>query len=103
MVIDQSLLNKIKTKLRISHTALDEDLKDTISACLTDLAVCGVQAPTPADPQDTDPLILNAIKLYCSAEFTDDPDKATAFMARYDSLKSFLMTAGEYKGGISSE
>ena len=86
------LLKKVKASLRISHTALDDDLDDTISACLADLKVCGVRASS------SDPLILNAIKLYCRKEYTDDPAKAAAYQERYDSLKSCLMMAGEYSG-----
>lgn len=97
MAIDLRLLRKVKAKLRISHTVLDEDLEDTISACMKDLEVCGVRIPVPADPQETDPLILNAIKLYCRAEFTDDTDKAADYMARYDALKSCLMMADGYR------
>lgn len=91
MAIDQTTLSKIKTNLRISHTALDDDLSDTISACLTDLRVCGI-----FDPQTDDPLILNAIKLYCRSEYTDDTSKAAAYKERYDALKSCLMMASEY-------
>lgn len=97
MAIDQSLLVKIKTNLRISHTRLDDDLGDTINACLKDLKVCGVQAHKPDDPQEMDPLILNAIKLYCRAEYTDDPAKAAAYKERYDSMKSCLMMASGYR------
>ena len=53
---------KIKTDLRISHTALDADLSDTIDACLEDLAICGIR-----DPAETDKTILAAVKLYCRA------------------------------------
>ena len=91
MAIEQNLLNKVKTSLRISHSLLDDDLTDTIEACLADLKVCGVQK------QDTaDKLILNAVKLFCKASYTDDTDKAAAYQARYDSLKSCLMMAGGY-------
>ena len=101
MAIDLSLLMKIKTNLRISHNQLDEDLGDTINACLQDLKVCGVQAPTPDDPQETDPLILNAIKLFCRAEYTDDTQKAAAYKERYDALKSCLMMASGYREEIT--
>lgn len=102
MAIDQSLLMKIKTSLRISHSHLDDDLSDTVNACLHDLKVCGVQAPVPGDPQETDPLILNAIKLYCRAEYTDDTEKAAAYKERYDSLKSCLMMASGYREEVAS-
>lgn len=98
MAVDMGLLLKIKTSIRISHTALDDDLSDTISACLRDLQVCGVSVPTPDDPQEMDPLILNAVKLYCKGHFTDDTGKAAEFLRRYDALKSSLMTASEYSG-----
>lgn len=94
MDIDQGLLLKIKTSLRISHTALDDDVSDTIAACLTDLGVCGVQDP---GVQEMDPLILNAVKLYCKAEYTDDTTKAAAYLERYNGLKSCLMMAGGYR------
>jgi hypothetical protein len=97
MVIDPSLLIKVKTNLRISHSLLDEDLGDTVIACLRDLEVCGVQVPMPDDPRDPDPLILNAIKLYCRAEYTDDTVKAAAYKERYDSMKSCLMMATGYR------
>lgn len=103
MAIDPQIIRKVKTTLRINHTALDEDLEDTISACLKDLEVCGVQTPVPDDPQETDPLIMNAIKLYCRAEFTDDTGKAADYMARYDALKSCLMMADGYREATSDE
>lgn len=92
MAIDASLKLKIKNSIRIKHTALDEDIEDTIKAALDDLAVCGVIVPA-----ETDPLILNAIKLFCKVEYTDDPEKSAVFQQRYDSLKSCLMMSGKYR------
>lgn len=90
------LLSKIKTSLRISHTALDEDVTDNIHACLADLQGCGVMAHKVDISQDLDPLILNAVKLYCKAEYTDDPAKAARYTEGYDKLKAFLMMAEGY-------
>lgn len=98
MAIDQSLLLKIKTSLRISHSVLDEDLSDTIAAGLQDLKICGVHAADPADP-----LILNAVKLYCRKEYTDDPVKAAEYQRRYDAMKSCLMMASEYSGEAAAD
>ena len=95
MAIEQELLNKVKISLRISHNALDDDVADTIEACLADLKVCGVQ-----NPDVTNPLILNAVKLYCKAAYTDDTGKAAAYQARYDALKSCLMMATGYREEI---
>ena len=84
-------LTKIKLALRISHNKLDEDIKDDIDACLADLKVCGI-----IDPQETDPLIYNAIKLYCRSIYTDDTAKGTAYLSRYEALKACLMMAEGY-------
>lgn len=91
MNIDGRTLEKVKTNLRIKHSLLDEDLVDTISACLSDLDTCGVYA------DQYDPLVLNAVKLYCRATYTDDTGKAEAYMNRYDALKACLMMAGRYR------
>jgi hypothetical protein len=86
-----SILNKIKLALRISHTKLDEDIQADIDACLLDLEVCGV-AYAPID----DPLIFNAIKLWCRSLYTDDPAKGAEYLRRYDALKACLMMAEGY-------
>lgn len=97
MATDNSLLAKVKTSLRISHSALDGDVLDTINACFADLRMCGVQAPLTAEncPM-VEPLVLNAVKLYCKASYTDDPVKAARFQTGYDALKSCLMMSAEY-------
>lgn len=94
---DDTTLAKIKTDLRISHTALDDDIRDTINSCLSDLTVCGIVAPDPMDPP-----VLAAVKLYCRAAYTDDTDKAEAYYRRYNDLKACLMMAEGY-GGTANE
>lgn len=95
---NDTTLTKIKTALRISHNALDEDLRDQVDACLADLSLCGI-----ANPQETDALILNALKLWCRANFTDDTNKGAAYMERYNALKASLITAAGYGGDIGDE
>jgi hypothetical protein len=92
--IDRATVNKIKKDLRISHSKLDDDIQDMAQACLTDLESCGI-----TDPDQTDPLILNALKLWSRANYTDDVNKAGKYQARYDALKAHLMMAGGYGGG----
>lgn len=84
-------LEKIKLAIRRSHDKLDEDLQADIDACLADLRVVGV-----VHAGEEDPLIFNAIKLYCRSTNTDDPAKAAEWLRRYEALKSCLMMAEGY-------
>lgn len=91
-----SVLSKIKTSLRIYHTALDQDLADSIAACIADLRMCGVREEKLDISGEPDPLILSAIKLYCKGDYTDDPVKAARYLGGYDSMKACLMMAEGY-------
>ena len=97
MAIDPSLVLKIKTNIRIKHTALDDDIVDTIEAALSDLEMCGVNAHIMTESDKLDPSILTAVRLFCKVEYTDDTSKAAEYQKRYDSLKSCLMMSGKYR------
>ena len=84
-------LKQIKQSLRISHDKLDEAIQADIDACLRDLHVVGV-----IYADETDPLILNAIKLWCRAYYTDDVVKSAEYFKRYEALKACLMMAEGY-------
>lgn len=84
-------LAKIKLALRTSHNKLDEDIQADIDACLADLTVCGI-----IEPKETDPLIFNAIKLWCRSLYTDDTTRAAEWLRRYEALKACLMMAEGY-------
>lgn len=86
-------VEKVKTALRIRHDVLDNDIADMIDACLADLEICGI-----VQPDEGDPIILSAIKLYCRTNFEDDTGRAEDFQKRYDSLKACLMMAEGYGG-----
>ena len=85
------ILNKIKQAIRRTHDKLDEDLQADIDGCMADLRAAGVIY---ADA--TDPLIYNAIKLWCRALDTDDTLKSAEYMKRYGALKASLMMAEGY-------
>ena len=103
MTIDPSLVLKIKNNIRIKHTALDDDIMDTIKAALNDLSLCGVRIPNVEGSDIMDPLILNAVKLFCKVEYTDDSGKAAEYQRRYDSLKTCLMMSEKYREVPASE
>lgn len=84
-------LEQIKLAVRISHSVLDADIQADINACLADLRVCGVRYA-----EESDPLILNAIKLWCRSLYTDDAVKGAEYMRRYEALKTCLMMAEGY-------
>ena len=84
-------LEKIKLGIRRSHNKLDEDLQADIDACLADLRIAGIIHAT-----EEDPLIFNAIKLYCRSTNTDDPAKAAEWLRRYEELKACLQMAEGY-------
>jgi len=85
------ILTKIKQGLRISHGKLDEDIQADIDACLSDLRMVGV-----IYADESDPLIYNAVKLWCRSLYTDDTAKASEYLKRYEALKASLMMAEGY-------
>lgn len=84
-------LEKIKQALRTSHNRLDEDIQADIDACLADLQLAGV-----VYKGEEDPLIFNAIKLWCRSLYTDDSTKGAEWLRRYEGLKACLMMAEGY-------
>lgn len=85
------MIEKIKLALRISHSKLDADIQADIDACMADLLRCGV-----IYADESDPLIFNALKLWCRSLYTDDPVKGAEYLRRYESLKACLMAAEGY-------
>lgn len=73
-----------KLWLRIGTDAFDEEIGQVMEACLLDLHNAGVD-----DLRMTNPLIQQAVKLYCKAQFGfgDDNNK---FACAYECLKCSL-------------
>ena len=84
-------LEKIKLAIRRSHSKLDEDLQADIDFAKADLQRVGI-----VHAGEEDPLIFNAIKLYCRSTNTDDPAKAAEWLQRYEALKACLQMAEGY-------
>lgn len=84
-------LQRVKQSLRTAHDKLDEDIQADIDACMADLKSVGVTyAP------EEDPLMYNAIKLYCRSLYTDDAAKGAEYLRRYEALKASLMMTEGY-------
>lgn len=84
-------LDKVKAFIPIRHTKLDADIQDNITSCLTDLRVHGI-----VYADESDPLILNAVKLYCKSLYLEEPAKAAEYMRRYVVLRDCLKVAEGY-------
>ena len=89
---------KLKITLRIKHTQLDEDIRADIDACLADLKMHGI-----IHAGEDDPLIFNAVKLWCKSAYTDDITKAAAYLQRYINLRDCLKVAEGYGWKDDSE
>jgi hypothetical protein len=84
-------LAQVKLYLRISHSKLDEAIEGDIESCLSDLRMHGVTLK-----DDTDSLILNAIKLWCRSIYTTDAAKAAEWERRYIAMRNHLKGAKGY-------
>lgn len=88
--ISADLISAAHSWLRISTTSADDEIKQTVAACLIDLKNGGV-----AVIDVTDAAIRQAIKLYLKAQFGYD-DKADKFAQAYEFLKRSLALSGDY-------
>ena len=86
------LINSVKNALRITTSDMDDDIKDLICAAKADLRISGVRVIL-----DTDPLVIQAVKLYCKAHFGDN-DSNNKFLNAYQALKISMSLAGEFRG-----
>ena len=99
------MLAKAKLALRITTGAFDDEIKHLIKAAVKDLNNVGItllpEDVTFEEESFGDPMIDQAVVLYCKAEFGyQDPDNYKRFRDAYDYLKCALSLAGGY---IASE
>ena len=83
-------LDKVKMALRISTTALDDELADLIKAAEQDLGVAGVVLPDTLNE-----ICTTAIITYCKMRF-GLPDEVEWLKKSYDEQKAQLVTATGY-------
>lgn len=86
------LLAAVKRYLRITNISKDEEIYELIEAAKADMSVAGIDRIDEADP-----LIIQAIKDYCRANFGygDNADKAY-YESRYNKQKSTLSVSSKY-------
>lgn len=88
-----TILNRVKTALRITTDAFDQEITDLIQACLADLGIAGV-----TEDDTTNPLIIRAICTYCKYHFGDSngAEEADRLKASYDEQKAQMQMATGY-------
>ena len=83
-------LDKVKMALRISTTALDDELADLIKAAEQDLGIAGVVLPDTLNE-----ICTTAVITYCKMRF-GLPDEVEWLKKSYDEQKAQLVTATGY-------
>lgn len=86
----EELIAEAKSWIRMTTSSLDEEIEQTLDACLLDLDNAGV---INRDPEDA--LIKQAMKLYVKAQFGYE-DRAEEFEQRYEFLKKSLSLSSTY-------
>ena len=84
------MLAAVKENLRITTTALDTDLQGDIDAALMDLQRIGIDTS-----DQSQPLIIKAVKLYCRWQ-QDYKGKGEQWCKAYTGLMQSLSLAGDY-------
>lgn len=85
------MLEKIKLALRISNNVFDSEIADLIESAKLDMNISGI-----VKLDITDPLIQQAIKIYCKANFGLDNKDSEKYQKSYDMLKQHLALCGDY-------
>ena len=95
----ETILQKVKTALRISINSFDSELTDLIEAAKLDLGIAGVRnADLEAGVTPTDALIIRAIVVYCKLYFGEPAtsDHWKSLKEAYDEQKAQLSMSTGY-------
>lgn len=88
--ISTATMTAVKTALRISTTAYDDEITDLVNAAVKDMSIAGITNDTQSDA-----LVLRAIITYCRLNF-GQPDDYDRLKASYDEQKAQLGMATGY-------
>lgn len=84
------MLEKVKMALRISGEDFDSQIADLIESGKADLQSIGI------NPDDSKPLIAQAITLYCRLYF-GEPDDFDRLRSAYDELRGQLQFSSAHR------
>lgn len=88
------MLEKVKLSLRIKSDVFNVEILEMIEAAKLDLSISGIGKINEADP-----LIQQAIKTYCKANFGLDNKDSEKYQKSYNMLKEHLSLCGDYNVG----
>lgn len=83
------MFNIVKTALRITTDAFDNEINSLIAGAIADLGIAGVKTP------ENDVLIIRAVVTYCRANF-GAPAEYDRLKAAYDEQKAQLQMSTGY-------
>lgn len=92
-----ALLAQVKKALRITHSALNDDIQFNINVCLLDLQRAGVDDTLCTDTTDN-VMIQKAIELYLKSEYNFN-GQGERFKDAYDHFVMSLTLCSDYTGG----
>jgi len=87
-----SMLTDVKTALRVTTNAYDDEVNDLIESAKKDLEIAGVVIPEPIPH-----VVTTAIKTYCKLHFgTPNPSNYDYLKKSYDEQKAQLSMSTGY-------
>lgn len=88
------MLSDVKNELRVSGDAFDTEIQALIDAAKLEMESKGLDESVISEE---DPLIYQAIMLYCKANFGWDNPEAERFMARYEMTLNHILLSSRYE------
>jgi len=89
-----ALVDNVKKVLRVSHSDMNDEVQGLIEACKKDLEIKGLATEKIVED---DPSIVQAIYLYCKANFGYNNPEAIRFSEAYENLALSLARCGDYR------
>ncbi len=94
------MLAKIKKAIRRTSSALDDYIGWLVGSCKADLMIGGIYSVQLAREASIDaiddPLLQQAVILYCKRDFADTAEDAERYGRAYENIKVSLALSGDY-------
>ena len=96
-----TLLDDVKTALRITHDKLDDEINDNIEAAELELQRVGIPEEIASAPE-TYPQIKRAVKTYCQSVMAIDQTQAEKYHASFELQAENLRKSAMYSEAADS-